>query len=469
MNREVQGTAPAPRQATSREFLAILFRRKLIILGLFAVTTATVLTLAFATPIEYVSSGRVLVKRGEKESLLAPGRRVYSDWEEDMGSEVEVVKSSPVIERARQALREEAGPGRTRFKLDPKNVDVEVSGRTNVVLIGYRDLDPQTAKADCEALLGAYVEFRQNDFSLAYPRNFFEGEMQRVQQDLDHWITMRRNFASRSNVVDLPSQKVSAIQRLSELTQRRSVIESDLAEAEMIWRKTVELSNNENIDLPTFTSNYSNEAALVDLKRQVVEQELRLAHLRENLRDDAPDVVGAMATLDTVRAILHREVEARVAMSKARVDVLRARLEAIRKDEADAQQVLAGLPDKEMSLDEMDHQIDVLKLRYNELAKNSDQARVTEKTTSQVNVVLLSHASNPTPGNARDYVRLALAPAFSIVVGIGLAFFMDGLDLTVRTASHAEEAIDLPVLATLNERRRSRRGHPTLTLESPAP
>ena len=34
------------------------------------------------------------------------------------------------------------------------------------------------------------------------------------------------------------------------------------------------------------------------------------------------------------------------------------------------------------------------------------------------------------------------------------AFFVDGLDLTVRTANQAEEYLDLPVLASLSERRR---------------
>ena len=95
-------------------------------------------------------------------------------------------------------------------------------------------------------------------------------------------------------------------------------------------------------------------------------------------------------------------------------------------------------------------------MRYQELAKARDQARITANTSSEFNVVLLSPAGAAVPKNARDYVRLALAPAFSIVVGIGLAFFFDGLDLTVRTSSQAEEYLDLPVLATLSERRSSR-------------
>jgi len=67
---------------------------------------------------------------------------------------------------------------------------------------------------------------------------------------------------------------------------------------------------------------------------------------------------------------------------------------------------------------------------------------------------VLEPAGKAAPMNQRDYVRLALAPAFSLVVGIGLAFFVDGLDTRVRTAADAETVLDLPVLATLRERRR---------------
>ena len=76
------------RQATAREFLAVVFRRKWIILGLFLVTTATVVTVALTTPTTYISSGRILVKRGERQSALRPERQVFSDWEQDLASEM---------------------------------------------------------------------------------------------------------------------------------------------------------------------------------------------------------------------------------------------------------------------------------------------------------------------------------------------------------------------------------------------
>jgi capsular polysaccharide biosynthesis protein len=67
---------------------------------------------------------------------------------------------------------------------------------------------------------------------------------------------------------------------------------------------------------------------------------------------------------------------------------------------------------------------------------------------------MLNPASPARQENTQDYVRIALAPAFALVVGIGLAFFVDGLDLTVRTSPQAEEEVRLPVLAAIRERKR---------------
>ena len=112
------------------------------------------------------------------------------------------------------------------------------------------------------------------------------------------------------------------------------------------------------------------------------------------------------------------------------------------------------MPDQEARLAEMDNQISIWKSRYSELEKSSDQARLNENTVPLIEVFLLNPASPARQQNARDYVRLGLAPAFSLVVGIGLAFFIDGLDLTVHTSGQAEEEVRLPVLAAITERKR---------------
>lgn len=443
---------PTGREPTAREFLAVIFRRKNLVLGLFGATTLTVLAIALATPQIYESDGRVLVRRGEQESSLTPFRQIVNDWEADLASEIEVAKSDAVLLRARSLLRAEAG-GKTPLDVDPTRVDAEVIGKSTVVAIAYSDRDPRIAQKVCDALIRAYIDYRQNTLSLTYPRGFFEGEIARVRHDLDVAMEQRRAFVDEYHLPDASEQVRSMLNVVGDEERRRSELSADLAQAQATLDIMKKLKDRPDIDLPSLTTPGGPDA-LTDIKHKVLDQEGRVAELRERYRDDAPEVVTALETLKTLRELYQREIDNRVDVSQARINALQSGIADLSKEIARRQEQLSAMPDLQVKLATMDREIGVLKTRYEELSKSGDQARVTENTTPRLNVVLLTPAGPATSKTARDYVRLALAPAFSLVIGIGLAFFIDGLDLTVRTSSQAEEAIDLPVLATLNERRR---------------
>jgi uncharacterized protein involved in exopolysaccharide biosynthesis len=447
-------TAPSnrSRQATAREFLAVAFRRKWLIIGLVVVTTITVVTAVLTTPTTWRSIGKVAVRRGEPESLLQTSRRL-SGWEEELATEIQVIRSQPVAERAQALLDERARTGGPKVGLAPGGLDAEVVGASNAVLIAYADRDPKVAEAACDAVITAYVAYRQETLNLAYPKAFFDGELGTVMHDLERLELQRRNFTTANDAVAIDDRQRATVSAVSDLQRRRNEVLSDLEEARMSLRQMQAIAADPSSDVPTF-GGAAGEQVLIDLRMKVVTQETKLAQLRERLREDAPDVQNAAMTLETLRALLRRETEARVKVAQSRVEALEARLKPIDTELARLQADLQVMPGKQMSLAEMDREIVVLKERYSELVKSSDQARIVQQTTSTVNVLVLEPAGRAAPMNQRDYVRLALAPAFSLVVGIGLAFFVDGLDTRVRTAADAETVLDLPVLATLRERRR---------------
>lgn len=443
-------------QATSRELFAVIFRRKWLIIGLFVVVTATVVTLAFTTPVSYVSSGRVLVMRGERLSALSPGRQLYNDWEEDLGSEVEVAKSYPVIQRAREMLAQDVKKTGKQAKLDAGAIDIEVMGKSNVLGIGYSDLDPDKAQMICNALLNAYVEYRAGQARLGKPEAFFETELQQIKADIDRLTTERRQTAQTSGVNDPEGQGRAWTDQLAVLDQHYNETNGELAEAVSSLSAMRELQQHPDIDLPTLGAPFTNESALVVIKQKILDQQARIAQMREKYRDDAPEIQNAVSTLETLQGLLHKEVNARLLMSQSRIDMLKSRLAVDEHDRTVLRARLDAMPASEGRLNELDAQVKTLRERYDDLIKARDQSRITANTSTDFNVVLLNPAGAPAPKNTRDYVRLALAPAFSIVVGIGLAFFIDGLDLTVRTANQAEEYLELPVLATLSDRRAKR-------------
>ena len=452
-------TTPAPsivRQATAREFLAVLFRRKWIILGLFLVTTATVLAVSLSTPTYFQSSGRILVKRGERQSILRPDRQIMSDWEQELGSEMQIMKSAPVVRRARELVEAEAARSNQKMALDPASIDVEVMGKSNVIAVGYRDLDASEAQVACRAVMDAYLEYRKSRLTLDAPRQFLDQEIAQIQADIRDRMEDKRQFTEQLGIASPVTQTNSWVSQSQMLEQRRTEVASDLAAAQSVEEQMRQMQSDPDIDLPTFGggAEFTNEQALVSLKQKIVEQQTKIALLTETLRDDAAEVVGARQTLETLQGLLRKEVDVRVRLAGSRVRQHQSRLAVLDKEIASVRQELLAAPQSLKKVDELDAELTALRQRLREVTDARDQAIITANTMPDINVIVLSPAGVAVPTNKLDVVRLALAPAFSLLVGIAIAFFVDGLDLTVRTANQAEEYLDLPVLASLSERRR---------------
>jgi uncharacterized protein involved in exopolysaccharide biosynthesis len=446
---------PAPsnsQRATAREFFAVVFRRRWIIIGLFLATLVTALVVAFGTPTVYVSSGQVLVRRGEQQSMLSPYRQIPNDWEIELGSEIQTVQSWPVLQRAQQFLDEERR-GQPAVKMADVQVIVEVTGKSNALEIACRGRDPRVAERTCDALIRAYIDYRQRS-ELNYPERFFDTELKQAATELDRWTTRRREFANQTGIVDLQVQRAGLINLRGAFETRRMEAKSLLAEATSLYRLMGQLKQNPDIDMPNLLQSISGDGSIMLVKQRLVLQEGRIAQLRERYRDDSSELTNARATLDTLRSLLQREVEARYAICRSNVAVQQAKLDVVESDLAAVNAKLAQMGDLEARSVEIDNQRATWLTRYSEFARSSDQARVNQNTMRQISIYLLNPAGPARPQNALDYVRLGLAPAFSLVVGIGLAFFVDGLDLTVRTSNQAEEEVRLPVLAAIRERKR---------------
>ncbi len=452
MTPELVPATPGPQRATAREFFAVVFRRRWIILGLFAATLGTVLVVTLSTPRYYVSSGQVLVRRGEQQSVMNPFRQVPNEWEIELGNEIQTAKSWPVLQRAQKILDEERA-GRPAVALNEHQVGVQVTGKSNVLVIDYGDRDPRVAERACDALLRAYIDYRQSA-QLSYPRRFFDGEIKRASDELRRWTELRREFGNQTGIVDLPGQRQSLISVRGGLEGGRATVAGELAEATSQYRIMSELQENPDVDQPGLLQSSMLDGTIGLVKTQVVQQQSRIARLLELYKSDSPEVIGAQVTLDTLNELMQREAQARCVIARSRAQVARAKLDAIDRDIGTMNAKLAQMPDLEARMVEMDNQITTWKQRYSDLARSSDQARVNENTVPLISVFMLNPASPARQENTQDYVRIGLAPAFALVVGIGLAFFVDGLDLTVRTSPQAEEEVRLPVLAAIRERKR---------------
>ena len=60
--------------------------------------------------------------------------------------------------------------------------------------MSYQDRDPEIAVEVTDAVLQAYMDYRRSEFTLQYPKEFFDTEITRVTTELNDWTRRRQRW-----------------------------------------------------------------------------------------------------------------------------------------------------------------------------------------------------------------------------------------------------------------------------------
>jgi capsular polysaccharide biosynthesis protein len=105
----------------------------------------------------------------------------------------------------------------------------------------------------------------------------------------------------------------------------------------------------------------------------------------------------------------------------------------------------------------MDAMIRSLEEKHKLLVGRQSESEIAQAGYPQQDVSILARASAPYNKKTRDYVRLALGPLLSLIVGLGIAFFLESMDHSVKSRGEVEEYLNVAVLATISEAGMQRR------------
>ena len=103
MTPEIVPAPASSQRATAREFFAVVFRRRWIIIGLFLVTLVTVMVVAFSTPTEYLRSLIREDRRRVEQEQFSP---VILKWlsEGQLTADEEASLPAGLLDRLRRQL-----------------------------------------------------------------------------------------------------------------------------------------------------------------------------------------------------------------------------------------------------------------------------------------------------------------------------------------------------------------------------
>ncbi len=474
--QESRSVAPAPMGpvaehsvVTPGDLRKVLIKRKWIIFVGLIVGVAIGLFHALTTIPQYEAIARVHIDLSRStnigiEDLIQQSLGGGGDTSEKLQTEVQIMQSETVameVVNSQDLYRKPPFSG--VFKTHPYTgvltpierhdilslvsgaMKVQVLPNTEMVEIRFRNQDPTVAMQVANGIVDAYLDrdLRSKFEGTTRVSNWLSQQLTTVKKQVEDSQKDLAKYQRDNNLVALDSQGGNLV------TDSLRTVNEQLAEAQadrIVKEARYRMALTRNPDLLV---SVAPGTVLGSLRSQQAELLVQAAQLKAKFGPDFPKVREVNKQLASVQSDIDQEVDSLTkrfteeydasvktqALMQARLDATKQ--EAYRENESAAQ------------FDILKHGAESASELYDALQMRLKEAGITAGL-SATNIDVIDRASIP-PFPILPAKRTDVGFGFlgGLIGGIALAFFIDGLDDTIRTSDDAEVISQLPTLAVI--------------------
>jgi len=477
-----------------RDYLHVIHKRKWTVLTVLAVIVATVTIHAFtATPI-YEATARVIIEKEnpnmvsfqevmsvdafgtdyyqtqykiiesrtvakeviqrlglneneeflpqQTDGLLFTLQQTLDSWKNSIAS----LLRSEDADTAKSSLNEEQGSNLMEEFTD--RIEVNPVRNSRLVDVGFKAKDPVLAAAIANVIADVYIdqnlETRINAVqdAVKWLYNRIEEERRKVEKAE---LALLRYKEKHSIVTDFSSdvEKITA-QKLAQLNTQVVDAESKRVEAETRYKQAMAL-----VDTPDMLDSIPevlNNELIRQIKSMEVELYKRISELSKKYGQKHPKMVAIASELETLNTRKAQEVNRVIKSLKNEYLVALARENSLKSALAQQKEELLDLNQKAIDYGVLRREAEGAREMYEMLIKRFKEASITEDMKTG-NIRVIDEAEVPeSPIRPRKRLNILLAVILSLFIGIGLAFFFEYLDNTVKIPEDIREHIKIPYL-----------------------
>lgn len=432
----------------------MLSRRRWIWIPLFLLVLAISVFNYLTAPVFYRSTTKILVSRGERESSLNPRIR-YLRWEEEVGSEMETVLSQPVLEFAESILRDAGIRAQNGGEIDirPDDITTAPVRGSNVLRVLYQSRDPELAREGVRAVTEAYMGYRRATRTTPEMDFFFRDEIDRVEDALSDLSEKKKTILKDAGIAQISEQRLETlgivrIVRTSLVNAREELV---FARSRMeALRKFRESGSSDVAYIPIFgTGEQRNDTGMRQLVDAMVGLQTEENELAVRYTDDHPRLIEIREQIQGQKALIDEAAARYEEVLSAQADQWRARQAHLEKELADLEAELQGYPEREAELLQVNLELAAQEANYRRLMAEYTSSGIQNASAPNWQVRLYQEPSPPARVHTGDLIRTLVIPIFALIVGLGLALVVDGLDPSIKTVGEAERIFGAPVLASV--------------------
>ncbi len=460
---------PAP-QETKLHFLdywRIIRIRKTVILAVFLLVVITATLVTFILPESYSSTARIKVERDQSDISFMTDPRIGGAQYDPyfIQNEFETIKSERVLTNvvASLNLNDEWGkkynggqPLKTHESIARLKamMDLQPERNTSFIDVKVYSEKPEEAASLANAVASAYQRYRleqRKQLSLggikALEERWKEQEdkVHAARTNVDR-LREEHNIADPILGADAPTMLMSA-ETLRKLEGMRIELDAQVMQQETLLEKLKGMSRDKLIyALPTATP----DSQLNSLLEQKNFAEQALLVKQKDFGEVHPEVVKLHSQVEDLKTKIDNQVDGILMGLDSRVSAIREQLNKLKNevekaktnDLATARQTQPYWEAKR-KLEDLQRFSQVLTMK---IASENIEASLPKSTMVEIMDYALPGIRPVKPNKP---LNIALGIIIGLVVGVGLAFFIEYLDTSVKTIDDVERSLQSPVLGVI--------------------
>ena len=448
-----------------KDIFRILKKNWQLILLIFLISTVLTTIISFLIPKVYEAETTLRIKqpKGLANSLLSEvsmGNTMAT--QQLMSTYAEIIKSRLVIsEVIRQSnLKEEE---MVKYEAMLQRITIQPVKDTEILKIRVQGSSPGEARFFANKLVEVFLEqltqlARSEQTSV---RSFIGERLGESKIELSQAEVRLEEYKQTQKIVAPQEETKALVGRLSEINRlaAENQVEIASAQARLIGIKT-QLSQEK--------ASYIATSPLIEQYRgKLADLEVNLVGLSHKYTANHPEVIAFRAEIQETKMKLNQEIN-RVINTEApsqnqlhqtllqqkmqteiEISAALAQRSEIEKIVNQGEVEILKLPTQEQELARLMRDTAVAQEIYVMLAKRHEEARISE-VMQPTDVQVIDRAIAPEKAiKPKKAMNVMIAAFLGVFVGVGIAFLLEYLNKTVRTADDVRDYLGLPTLATV--------------------
>jgi capsular exopolysaccharide synthesis family protein len=314
----------------------------------------------------------------------------------------------------------------------------------NIVNVSFTSTSPVFAATVVNTVASAYRQFlmgmkmETSAQSLEWMKSNADSERAKLEAS----ERKLRDYKKKHDIYTVDDQEAIFPKKIAQISSNLTQAQANVNEMEAVYQEIKRISPEEALNLPLVSSN----PTVTSLRQQLIQKEREINTLSKSLGPKHPKMILANKDLTDLKEKLDTEIIDVIQSIKNSYELARQKARKSQELLDEAKQNAALMSDKLIQYEILNRDVEVHRLLYDRLLSRIKEFNITE-TQLEVEVWVIENAETPkTPITKGPKRALMMGILLSLAAGIGLAFFLDYMDNTLKTAEDAEERLGIPIL-----------------------